>query len=191
MARRRTAKQQLSSLAEAVSRGFGPGIRSPLYRWLRAHHDQLADTLHRPRWEVVATWLTGQGIVDGDGKPPSADIARLTWWKVRGEVAAARALASRRGSDPLAPDELARGVRVALSAVPTETGSPQPRMALDIRPARARADLPIAPPPAVPAFAQAGPADSGPGGPPNADEQLRRVLDAMADRATPMPKIVP
>jgi hypothetical protein len=185
MARRRKDQQQVSALLETMKQATGRGIRSPLYHWLRDHHDQIADALHRPRWVKVAAWLAGQDIRDGSGKPPSAAIARLTWRKVRADLATARAAPVAQPPSP-APDEIAPGVRAILPTAAGTSGAARTRMALDIRPARARADISI--PDATPAAppATADPTVAGQ----TAAEQLENVFAAMAAGTTPMPKIV-
>jgi hypothetical protein len=65
--------------------GRGRGRRSPLYLWFREHHDELAAGFARnaPAWQPLATFLGKQGVLDVDGKPPTARAARDAWWRVR------------------------------------------------------------------------------------------------------------
>src|SRR5260370_15970827 len=72
----------LAALARAAGRGRGR--RSPLYLWFRQHHDQLAAGFARnaPAWQVLAVFLGEHGVLDVDGKPPTARAARDARWRV-------------------------------------------------------------------------------------------------------------
>jgi hypothetical protein len=68
--------------------------RSPLYKWLRRNHQQFSDTLAeagRPDWAVIARAFGAEGLTDGDGKAPSKEGARQTWYKVKKDVASSAA----------------------------------------------------------------------------------------------------
>lgn len=79
--------QRIAELARAA-----PG-RSPLYRWLRARHDQFASLLEetRPHWPTLAAGFAELGMTTPDGHPIAPEAVRHTWWRVRRDVAAARA----------------------------------------------------------------------------------------------------
>ena len=196
MARNPKPDRQLAQVLAAIQNQVGPG-RSPLYRWMRQRHDALADAFTEapPAWSAFASAVAAIGLTDADGKPPTAEGARQTWYRVRRDVAAARARRLAKSAPALAPGEIAPGVRAA--APVAEPDTPRPRMALDIRPARALADLP-APPPAPPADAAPAPSSAGPPAPSenaapaqDAAEQMRRVFAAMEAGTTPMPKVMP
>lgn len=68
--------------------------RSPLYRWMRLHHDwfaaRIADT--RPDWQALAEGFSAKlGLRTADGKALNKDQVRHTWWRVRRDVRTARA----------------------------------------------------------------------------------------------------
>ena len=68
-----------------ASGSHGRGRRSPLYRWLNVRAEAFQTMLHemQPTWQAVAEALAAQGLVDGAGKPPTAERVRQTWLKVR------------------------------------------------------------------------------------------------------------
>lgn len=65
------------------------GGRSPLYRWMREHHDELATrfALERPSWSALAATFGECKLTDRTGKPPSPETARKTWQRVRKDSA--------------------------------------------------------------------------------------------------------
>jgi hypothetical protein len=199
-------KQDKVSHLIAAMHEISASGHSPLYLWMRQNHDRIAEGLDglRPSWRALATRLGEMKIHDGTGKAPTPDGARGTWYRVRRDLAAARARQAkdRREPAPLLPGEIASGVVAAVppssvNTSPGEPGSreedtpPPPRRTLDIRPARPRGEV-SAPIPAVPQAPSATALDAAPSPPQEpASAQLRRVLDAMATGTTPMPRIVP
>jgi hypothetical protein len=72
--------------------------RSELYSWMMQNHEQFAAVVAeavRPNWRAIAEAFASEGLTDADGKPPSAEATRQTWWKVRKAVKARTA--SRAG----------------------------------------------------------------------------------------------
>jgi hypothetical protein len=202
-------RDKVSHLLAAMHEISAPG-HSPLYLWMRQNHDRIAEGLDgvRPSWRALATRLGEMKIHDGTGKVPTPQGARGTWYRVRRDLAAARARQDKsRGREvPLRPGEIAPGVVAAGVTVPTasaslspgelpyggETAPAQPsRPKLDIRPARPRGEVTgpgPAPGNAPPAAASETPAGQSSE---SAEAQLQRVLDAMTSGTTPMPRIVP
>lgn len=76
------------------------GGHSPVYLWLWRHHEHLKGELTLPRrmnWSALADELGRRGIMDGDGKPPTAERTRKAWWQVgRDKEAAAAGTIQRR-----------------------------------------------------------------------------------------------
>src|ERR1700733_6548259 len=132
---------RLVKVLTALRTHGGPG-RSPLYRWMRRHHDALAAAFAEtpPAWGPLAAELAAVGLTDADGKSPAAASARQTWYRVRRDVARAR---GRPDAKPpaLAPDEIAPAVHAVAPSMLGDIHSPgpipPPRIPLDIRPARA------------------------------------------------------
>ena len=89
------------------------GGHSPIYLWLWQHHDRLKSDLNLPRrtdWSALAGELGKRGIVDGDGKQPTAERTRKAWWQVNRdkEAVAAGTIRRRKAVQPIrAPDEAA------------------------------------------------------------------------------------
>ena len=110
--------RRVTKVLAALHNHGGPG-RSPLYRWMRRHHDSLAAAFAEtsPAWAPLAAEMAAVGLTDAGGKAPSAVSARQTWYRVRRDLARAREL--KRAMTPgLAPDEIAPGVH----AVPLDDG---------------------------------------------------------------------
>jgi hypothetical protein len=68
----------------------GKPRQSPLYRWLRRHHDELGALLDAaaadgrpPDWAALAGILAEAGLTDGSGNPPTSANTRRTWWRVK------------------------------------------------------------------------------------------------------------
>lgn len=79
------------------------GGHSPVYLWLWRHHDQLQGELNLPRrtdWSALAGELGKRGIVDGNGKPPTAERTRKAWWQVGRDKEALAAGTIRRRRKP-------------------------------------------------------------------------------------------
>jgi hypothetical protein len=119
----------LPTVAEAVTamlqaRARGPGRRSALYLWLRDNHDALtaAFAQNAPAWGSLASYLGEHGIMDGDAKPPTARGTRDAWWRVRKDVAAARA---RRQGKPAQAME-ARETAPDVNPIPVPAMAPPP-----------------------------------------------------------------
>lgn len=76
----------------ATARVRGRGRRSPLYLWFRDNHDELVAAFDQnsPSWAKWAEVLGTHGVLDGDGKPPTARGARGAWARVRADVRKAR-----------------------------------------------------------------------------------------------------
>jgi hypothetical protein len=86
-----TGMKRLAELAQSGS------SRSPLYRWLHANHDEFMAMVEesRPLWKVMAEGFAEIGFRTADGKPLPAGTVRNTWWRVRRDVAKARAKKSQ------------------------------------------------------------------------------------------------
>jgi hypothetical protein len=105
--------------------------RSTLYMWLIDNHDTFAGVIAeavRPNWQALAAEFGAQGYTDADGKPPSVEGARQTWWKVRKTIKARRAAAARqpppiptpRARVPAQPQPVVRSVAPPAPAVPPD-----------------------------------------------------------------------
>lgn len=197
----KTVRQdKVSHLLAAMHEIRAPG-HSQLYLWMRQNHDRIAEGLEglRPSWQALATRLGEMDIRDGAGKAPTPQGARATWYRVRRDLAAARAghAKDRRETTPLLPGEIAPGVLAPTHSSASlatdgpglsEAARPSPRPKLDIRPARPRSEVSAPPPTATSASSPEAAADRSTE---PAAAQLRRVFDAMASGTTPMPRTVP
>jgi hypothetical protein len=123
MARKPTPADMLM-VENARARSIGRGRRSPLYLWLRDHHDQLAESFVRtaPAWGSIAAHLANMGLVGGWGDPPAPETVRKAWYLVRRDMARSRA--ARVAPVAGAPTHGGGGILWA-EADPT-TGSPEP-----------------------------------------------------------------
>jgi hypothetical protein len=142
-----TVHEAVAAMQQARARGAGR--RSPLFLWLRENHDALAAAFanNAPAWASLATYLGERGVRDGEGKPPTARGARDAWWRVRREVAAARARRHGMPAPPMEAGETAPGVSPipapGVASVPVEAAAPGPRT---FKPATLRGHIPSPPP---------------------------------------------
>ncbi|HUN38916.1 MAG TPA: hypothetical protein VMU81_01360 [Acetobacteraceae bacterium] len=192
----------------AALRAHGGPARSPLYRWMRQHHDALAAAFAEtpPAWGPLAAELAAVGLTDADGKPPAATSARQTWYRVRRDLARAREQPAAMPA-ALAPDEIAPAVHAVTppaAAALDPAALPRPHLALDIRPARAATGEPSLTAPAVAgtgapgvaaaavAALDAGAPDPAPVAPATetAADQLRRLFSTIDAGKVPLPKIM-
>jgi hypothetical protein len=89
--------------------------RSPLFRWLAEHHDEILEAVSGERidWATAAESFKQAGLTDATGKPATAKIARATWYKVRRWVATQRA-----------HEQSPRPVKLLPSKMPKDSGPP-------------------------------------------------------------------
>jgi hypothetical protein len=164
-------------------------VDNRLSDWMRRHHDDLLLELGSGRvaaWAPVMRIVDELGLRDDRGNTPTRDTVARTWQRVKKDVAQ-----RRRKAPALAPGEIAPGVRALQSGDDREGPQPpkqeEPRRPLAIRPARMKGtsqpggaskpqDTAMAPRPNT---ARDGAAD-----------EIKRVLDRMGSRRTPLPKTV-
>jgi len=81
-------------------------VRSTLYHFMRQNHDELSTVFEEapPAWGPLAERFDTMGLTDRGGKPPSANTARMTWYRARLDVRQAR---SRQGSSTASESTLA------------------------------------------------------------------------------------
>lgn len=190
MARKKTALKGFLREVEAARAESG---RNTLAAWFRAHHDELlAELAGRPiEWDLYLAVFAKRGLRDADGNIPTRNTASKTWQRVQAAIATDRARKQAQAAPAarLAWDKIAPGVRRLEPLHAAQTASVQEparsRTRLDIRPARPLVDEPPEDRPPLPASPQA---EAAP--PADAQEQIRRALDALDDRRTPMPRVV-
>lgn len=104
------------------------GGHSPTYEGLWAFYDRLVghlDPPRRPDWQDMAVRLGAKGFVDVEGKPPSGELVRKTWWKVRRDKQRQAEGTTRRprGRPPVkAPAPVQAAPAVPGVAAPTDDG---------------------------------------------------------------------
>jgi hypothetical protein len=60
--------------------------RSPLYVWMLENHAifrVVVTEAIRPNWAALAQRFAAEGLNDADGKAPTAETVRQTWWRHR------------------------------------------------------------------------------------------------------------
>lgn len=122
--------------------------RSTLYMWLIDNHDTFAAVIAeagRPNWQALAAEFGAQGYTDADGKPPSVEGARQTWWKVRKTIKARRAAAARK--QPSAPTPRASVAAATSPGSPISERQPAPIKPLVVDPVRSVAPVEASAPP--------------------------------------------
>jgi hypothetical protein len=109
-------------------------LRSPLWRWMHRNHDRLSALFEQapPAWEVLVETFGGMGLTDRAGKNPTAETARKTWYRVRRNVAAARARRAKPAPGASVPTVAFISTTSARSATPSApvippAGDPDPR----------------------------------------------------------------
>ena len=82
--------------------------------WMQQNRKELeaAFLQDAPAWNVIASYLGDSGIMNGDGKPPTAASARSAWVRIK-----AAAKVKARGSDTPAA-QVSEPVRAAVPAAP-------------------------------------------------------------------------
>ena len=83
------ADQRLSRVISGI-RAEPFGGYGDIYRWLRAHYEELAADLAacRPSWRVVADRMGAEGLTGKTKCPPTARGVRLAWRRVCADLAA-------------------------------------------------------------------------------------------------------
>ena len=114
--------------------------------WMQQNRQELeaAFTQTAPAWDVMASYLGSNGIMDGDGKPPTAQAARAAWSRVKATTKA-KTIALQPSSSPPASVQSA-----PVSAEPSSPPMPTPEADARFKPATLRNHTPSAPPPAPP-----------------------------------------
>ena len=126
-------KRSLKGIIKKIERGAG---RSSLFWYLLENHDDLlrAATGTRILWGPLCEQFAADGLRDAEGKPPSPETARMTWWRVRREVAKRRAAKQAEPPPKLHPSRMpatARPVAVEppRAAEPRQYATPSPHPA--------------------------------------------------------------
>lgn len=182
--RRPQCDDQVAHMTALVSRSAAQGRarRSPLFRWLILRHDAFAAMLREypASWNAIADALATLGVTDGQGKAPTAERVRKTWWDARQRVLAQRA-PELRTIPPLATDEIALGVA---SVHEDDGNAPRPRPRLNIRPALPRDAV------ALSAASSTGAPRAEACSPPDAGTDVQRILDAMDKHKPGIPGLI-
>ena len=90
-AKRAEIADQSQKLEDVLKRVARPAWRSPLFLWLVEHHDALrqneAETGRGVPWRELCVEFVELGITLADGRPVKPATARITWQRVRKELA--------------------------------------------------------------------------------------------------------
>jgi hypothetical protein len=75
-------RDDLSQLERVLA--SSPRARSPLFRWLSDHFEEVSRLVRRygRNWTAMAAGLNGMGVTRRNGAPVSADSLRKTWAEV-------------------------------------------------------------------------------------------------------------
>ncbi len=79
--------------------------RSPLFRWMVKHHDELveASRLERFHWPSFCAEAAKRGLTDTQGQPPTPETARKTWARARKAYQEGQVLAAAKPPRPKPP----------------------------------------------------------------------------------------
>ena len=93
--------QGLSDIRAALQ-AHGGGARSPLFRWMYRHHDELVGMFAeaRPGWRHVTAELAGRGFTAPDGGELRPETVRKLWLRVRRRHETARVAVADRQAVP-------------------------------------------------------------------------------------------
>ena len=87
MARKRPARADPEEALALMREGRvrGQRRRSPVLLWLLKNRETLERGFEEtaPSWKGLAKYLGDHGVMDGDGKPPSAVATRQAWYRAR------------------------------------------------------------------------------------------------------------
>ncbi len=107
MTRKKTSVAGSPDVAQIVAKmrsdpAKGRGQRSPLYLWFRHNRARLLEEFatKAPSWPGLAAALGENGILNGEGKRPTAEGARTVWYRVRREMSGGARVAPSRQSPP-------------------------------------------------------------------------------------------
>ena len=98
--------------------------RSPLYRWLHAHHAEIAAdmaTRSRPAWEALAQTARDTGQLDANGNPPNRQSIRKAWHTLERDLNRQPAVRT-----PASSAQSARADQPAAAAAPVMPVRPAP-----------------------------------------------------------------
>jgi hypothetical protein len=79
--------------------------RSPLFRWMVKHHDELIEASRQERfhWTSFCSEAAKRGLTDTQGQAPTAENARKTWARARKAVQEGLELAAAKPPRPKPP----------------------------------------------------------------------------------------
>src|SRR5689334_7197858 len=99
------AKKDEKGMQRIAEIARGASKRSALYLWLHANHDEFLALMEetRPNWKRLAEGFAEIGIVTPEGKPLTAETVRVTWYRVRRDVAKARAKKQEKPAAAVTP----------------------------------------------------------------------------------------
>ena len=85
--------------------------RSPLFRWMVEHHDDLIDASRRDgiHWASFCEEAAKRGLSDTRGLAPAPANARKTWAQARKAVEQGRAVAAAKQPRPTPPSRFPKG----------------------------------------------------------------------------------
>jgi hypothetical protein len=119
---------------ERIKQAAAVGRRSSLYLWMLKNHDEFAASLAeagRPNWQAIAEAFGAEGLTDLRNKPPTAEGARQTWFKVRKAVAKAPAVPKPAPASPMTKPQPPTSSPVR-TVKPDEEGDRQPQFRLAV-----------------------------------------------------------
>ena len=86
--------------SERIRKAATENRRSTLYLWMFANFEEFEATVAdagRPNWGALAKAFAEEGLVGLRNQPPTAEGARLTWFKVRQAKQGKRSAVPRSG----------------------------------------------------------------------------------------------
>ena len=120
-----TNKRGLRAILREIEHG---PERSTLFWYMLDNHEELSRsaTGKRIRWAPLAERFAALGLLDGAGKAPTAENARLTWWNVRQEVAKRQAELRQKAAPATPPSRMPASWRPTPIEPPASRVVPRP-----------------------------------------------------------------
>ena len=173
---------RLEQVRDALLSARTGTVRSALYHFMRQNHDELSAIFEEasPAWGPLAERFGSIGLTDRGGKPPTANTARMTWWRVRGDVKRAR---ERR--DNLQPAGVVAGIRIARSTPADDAAEGNAELPAEPEFRLATPITPIVPFASTPATARPAPVEQRR----DPDAAIAELLARPRAGAIPMPDV--
>jgi hypothetical protein len=115
-------------VAAIIAAAQEKSARSPLYRWMSEHYEELEPVLSQrgPDWAAMAERFADAGVLAGKGKTPDARLVAKTWTTVKRDKGAVPPRARTKPQPTVRPAPAAAKAPIARPPSPEEDDEPEP-----------------------------------------------------------------